>query len=54
MALLASVDKAAANCLKRLLDMKTRVGYGATSASLTDQKRAGRTADALVQAAERA
>ncbi|MGH3682959.1 MAG: hypothetical protein ACRDT2_22250 [Natronosporangium sp.] len=52
-ALLASVDRTAANYLKRLLDMKTRAGYGATAAALADQKRAGRAASALVRAAER-
>lgn len=38
--------------LKRLLDMKTRSGYGATTASAAEQKRAGRAARALVEAAE--
>lgn len=51
-ALVAKVDQTAAKNLKALLDMKTRSGYSATLASKTDQKRAGRAAAALVQAAE--
>lgn len=50
--LLAQVDKDAARHLKRLLDMKTRAGYGASPASTTEQRRAGRAASALLRAAE--
>lgn len=51
-ALVTKVDKTAAKNLKTLLDMKTRSGYSATLAPKTDQKRAGRAAAALMQAAE--
>jgi hypothetical protein len=50
-ALLGQADKVASKHLKRLLDMKTRSGYGATTASAAEQKRAGRAASALVRAA---
>jgi hypothetical protein len=50
-ALLGSVDKSAAKQLKALLDMKTRSGYSPALTSAADQKRAGRTAAALVAAA---
>ena len=50
-ALLGSVDKAAAGQLKALLDMKTRSGYSPVLTSAADQKRAGRAAAALVAAA---
>lgn len=50
--LLAQADTSASKQLKRLLDMKTRCGYGATPATLAEQKRAGRAAEALVRAAE--
>jgi hypothetical protein len=53
-ALLAQADEGAAKHLKKLLDMKTRSGYGSTPASAADQKRAGRAATALVHAAEAA
>lgn len=50
-ALLGSVDKAAAKQLKALLDMKTRSGYSPALTSAADQKRAGRAAAALVATA---
>ena len=53
-ALLAKADRAAAKNLKSLLDMKTRSGYSALPTSKTDQKRAGRTAAALLAAARAA
>lgn len=52
-AFLSQVDKDSAKHLKRLLDMKTRAGYGASPASTTEQRRAGRAASALLRAAER-
>lgn len=51
-ALLAQADTSASKQLKRLLDMKTKCGYGATPATLAEQRRAGRSAEALVRAAE--
>ena len=53
-ALLSKADRANAKHLRALLDMKTRSAYSAVPASLTDQKRAGRAAAALVTAASAA
>ena len=50
-ALLATVDRAAAQQLKALLAMKTRSGYSPVLTSAADQKRAGRAAASLVNAA---
>lgn len=50
-ALLKTADAAAARHLETLLKMKTRVGYGHTSASQEDLKKAQRAGDALLKAA---
>jgi hypothetical protein len=50
-ALLTKADRPNAKYRKVLLDLKTRSGYSATPTSKTDQKRAGRAAEALVSAA---
>lgn len=51
-ALLAKADRTQGRNLKTLLDLKTRSGYGAVRSSVADQKRAGRAAAALLQAAD--
>ncbi len=51
-ALLAKINDATARDLRTLLDMKTRSGYSAALTSVADQKRAGRAATALVNAAK--
>jgi hypothetical protein len=50
--LLSKVDRAAARCLRTLLDLKSRSGYGAALISDTDQKRAARAAESLLRSAE--
>jgi superfamily II DNA/RNA helicase len=52
--LLASADREAVKHLQALLRMKTKAGYGHTSATKDEVKRAGRAADALVEKARRA
>lgn len=51
-ALLASVDKAAAKSLATLLGMKTHSGYSARRSPKKDRVRAERAAGALIDAAE--
>ena len=53
-ALLATADKRAASHLRTLLSMKTKAGYSHAAATADDCKRAGRAAEALVEAARRA
>jgi len=51
--LLASADKEAAKSLATLLRLKTKAGYGHSSATNDEFKKAGRAADALVEKARR-
>jgi len=53
-ALLTKADRTNAKYLRLLLDLKTRSGYSAAPTSKTDQKRAGRAAATLVNAARAA
>ncbi len=50
--LLAKIDSTTARNLRALLAMKTRSGYSAVLTATADQKRAGRTATALVNTAK--
>jgi hypothetical protein len=51
--LLASADKDAAKHLGTLLRLKTKAGYGHTSATKDEVKKAARAADALIEKARR-
>lgn len=53
-ALLERADKDSSMHLSTLLNMKTKAAYSHTEASPDDLKRAGRAAEALVEAARRA
>lgn len=53
-ALLASADKSLSGHLRTLLNLKTSSGYGHTPTTDADQKRAGRSASALMAAARMA
>jgi hypothetical protein len=53
-ALLRQTDKAAANHLKTLLDMKTKAAYTALASSGDEIKKATRAVEALVDAARQA
>ena len=52
--LLRSADREPAQHLRTLLGMKTKAGYSHLVASNDDVKRAGRAAEALLEAARRA
>lgn len=52
--LLKTVDKEVAKHLSTLLNLKTKSGYSHTLATVDEFKRAGRAAEALVEAARRA
>lgn len=51
--LLGKADKGSVACLRTLLGMKTRAGYGYAPAAEADCKRAGRAAETLIEAARR-
>lgn len=51
--LLGQADSGSATHLRVLLSMKTKVGYGHTGTTAADAKRAGRSAEALVETAQR-
>lgn len=53
-ALLKTADKAAAKHLSALLALKTKSGYSHNPISAAESRRAGRAAEALVEAARRA
>ena len=53
-ALLSKADDSSAKHLQVLLGMKTKVGYSHKRATAEEAKRAGRAAEALVEAARRA
>ncbi|MGI9000922.1 MAG: hypothetical protein ACR2GH_04575 [Pseudonocardia sp.] len=52
--LLKTADKEVAKHLSTLLNLKTKSGYSHTSATVDEFRRAGRAAEALVEAARRA
>lgn len=52
--LLRLADRDAAKHLSALLQLKTKAGYGHASPTVDEFKRAGRAADALLEAARRA
>lgn len=53
LAMLGQADRGSEKHLRVLLGMKTKIGYSHTEATVTEAKRAGRAAEALVEAARR-
>lgn len=54
LAMLGRADRGSDRHLRVLLSMKTKIGYSHTGATVTEAKRAGRAAEALVESARRA